>query len=359
MERDLQEAIAVHAITITPGEPGSARLEDVPEPEPNEGNVLVETLAIGICGTDRELIAGSYGEAPPGRRRLVLGHESLGRVVTAPGESGLAPGDLVVPIVRRPDPVPCDECAVGEWDMCRNGQYTEHGIKGRDGFCRERFRADVPYVVRVDLRLGLTGVLLEPASIIAKAWDHIDHIGARSRWVPRRVLVLGAGPVGLLAALFAAVRGLDVHVVDRVTTGPKPDLVRRLGGHYHSDGIAGACSEVDVLLECTGAPQLVFEAMRCVAPNGIVCLTGLSSGRRALQIDVGALNNELVLENNVVFGTVNANRRHYDEAARTLARAERTWLSGLITRQVPLERWTEAYAPAEHDVKTVLQFRAI
>lgn len=344
------------AVSVRPGHANSARLDDVPEPEPSEGSVLVETIAIGICGTDREILNGAYGAAPPGRDRLVLGHESLARVVEAPRESRLRPGDLVAGIVRRPDPVPCEQCAVGEWDMCRNGRYTEHGIKGLDGFCRERFRMDVTSLVPVDRTLGVRGVLLEPASIVAKAWEQIDHIGGRSRWTPRRVLVLGAGPVGLLAALFATLRRLEVHVLDRVTSGPKPGLVDALGAAYHTSRPADACHDVDIVLECTGSPRLVFEAIPCVAPNGIVCLTGVSSGQRMLSIDAAALNNELVLENNVIFGTVNANRLHYDQAARALAQADPGWLDRLITRRVSLDRWKEAYAPAPDDVKTVLQF---
>jgi threonine dehydrogenase-like Zn-dependent dehydrogenase len=344
------------AITVQPRRAGSVRLDEISEPDAAEGVVLVETLVVGVCGTDREIIDGTYGTTPPGGDRLVLGHESLGRIVSAPPESGLAAGDLAVAIVRRPDPVPCEACAVGEWDMCRNGRYTEHGIKGLHGFCRERFRADVPFVVAIDPKLGVTGVLLEPASIVAKAWDHIDRIGSRSRWTPRRVLVLGAGPVGLLASLLATLRGLEVHVLDRVTTGPKPDLVRALGAMYHIGTVERACTQVDILLECTGAPRLVLDAMHCVAPTGIVCLTGVSSGHRVIGVDAAALNNELVLENNVVFGTVNANRLHYEQAARALANADRRWLSGLITRRIPLDDWRAAYQPAWDDVKTVLEF---
>jgi threonine dehydrogenase-like Zn-dependent dehydrogenase len=242
--------------------------------------------------------------------------------------------------------------------MCRNGQYTEHGIKELDGFCRERFRMPASSLVPVDSALGLCGVLLEPASIVAKAWDQIDRIGARSRWTPRRVLVLGAGPVGLLAALFGRLRNLDVHVLDRVTSGVKPELVASLGASYHSGTVAAACvnEDVDVVLECTGAASLVFDAMRCVASNGIVCLTGVSSGRRTLTVDAAGLNNELVLENNVVFGSVNANRLHYSQAADALARANRGWLERLITRRTALADWADAYEPRAGDVKTILTF---
>jgi threonine dehydrogenase-like Zn-dependent dehydrogenase len=318
--------------------------------------VLVETIAVGVCGTDREILSGLYGAPPAGRDRLVLGHESLGRVMEAPDDSGLRAGDLVAGIVRRPDPVPCEPCAVGEWDMCRNGRYMEHGIKGLDGFCRERFRVPTSSLVPTGAALGLRGVLLEPASVVAKAWDHIDRIGSRSRWTPRRALVLGAGPVGLLAALIGVLRNLEVHVLDRVTTGPKPGLVADLGAVYHTGTVAAACLDVDVVLECTGAAPLVFDAMRCVAPNGIVCLTGVSSGRRGITIDAAGLNNELVLENNVVFGSVNANRLHYGQAAAALAKADTGWLDRLITRRVAVEKWREAYERRPDDVKTVVQF---
>jgi glucose 1-dehydrogenase len=169
-------------------------------------------------------------------------------------------------------------------------------------------------------------------------------------------LVLGAGPIGLMAAMFGVLRGLDVHVFDRVTAGPKPDLVASLGASYHTGTVEHACVDADILLECTGAPQLIFDAMQCVAPNGIACLTGVSSGHRLLSVDMSALNNEMVLENNVVLGTVNANRRHYRQAADALARADRRWLACLVTRRVPVDDWPRAYEAAGGDVKTILQF---
>jgi threonine dehydrogenase-like Zn-dependent dehydrogenase len=240
--------------------------------------------------------------------------------------------------------------------MCRNGRYTEHGIKALDGFGRERFRVPVSSLVPVDESLGVCGALLEPASIVAKAWDQIDRIGARSHWTPRRVLVLGAGPVGLLAALLGSLRKLDVHVLDRVTTGPKPQLVASLGATYHTGSVPQSCVDIDIALECTGAPPLVFDAMRCVAANGIVCLTGVSSGARTMNVDAAGLNNELVLENTVVFGTVNANRRHYLQAAEALPRAGRGWLERLITRRIPFADWADAYEPTAGDVKTIITF---
>jgi threonine dehydrogenase-like Zn-dependent dehydrogenase len=160
--------MAMRALTVLPGHPGSARFEQVPEPDLRDGSVLVRTLAGGVCGTDVEIVSGGYGWAPPGKDRLILGHESLGRVLGAPSGSGVEPGDLVVGIVRRPDP--CPSCAVGEWDMCRNGRYTERGIKELDGYACEHFRIEPEFVVKVDPELERVGVLLEPTSIVAKAW---------------------------------------------------------------------------------------------------------------------------------------------------------------------------------------------
>src|SRR4051812_44160257 len=226
----------MRAITVHPGTANSARLDEIGEPPLSDGTILVRTVALGVCGTDREIISGEYGYAPAGEQRLVLGHESLGRVEEAPAGSGFAKGDLIVGIVRRPDPVPCAACAVGEWDMCRNGRYTERGIKERNGYGVERFRIEPEFAVKIDPRLGILGVLLEPASILAKAWDHTERIGRRAEvWKPKTLLVTGAGPVGLLAGLMGVQRGLEVHVLDRNKTGPKPALVKELGATYHSD----------------------------------------------------------------------------------------------------------------------------
>jgi threonine dehydrogenase-like Zn-dependent dehydrogenase len=344
------------AITVAPGQAGSALLEDIADPPDADGPIVVETLAIGICGTDVEITSGHYGWAPPGRARLVLGHESLGRVKEAPSGTDVSVGSLVVGIVRRPDPQPCPNCAVGEWDMCRNGNYTERGIKQRDGYGSERYRIEPEFVVEVDPALEQVGVLLEPTSVVAKAWDQIERIGHRATWKPRRVLVTGAGPIGLLASLLGVQRGLEVHVFDLATGGPKPGLVAALGATYHTGDIADACAGADVVIECTGAGQLVFDAMEHVSADGIVCLVGVSPAGRRLSVDAGALNTDLVLGNRVVFGSVNANRSHYQAAATALARADLAWLEGLVSRRVPLGEWSQALVRQDGDVKVVIEF---
>jgi threonine dehydrogenase-like Zn-dependent dehydrogenase len=350
----------MRAITVSPGVPDSARLEEVPEPAPEEGAILVRTLALGVCGTDRDIIAGEYGWAPAGQQRLVLGHESLGRVAEAPPGAGVKPGDFVVGIVRRPDPVPCPACAVGEWDMCRNGRYTERGIKERHGYGCEWFRLEPDFAVRIDPALGVLGVLLEPASIVAKAWDHTERIGRRSKsWRPETLMVTGAGPIGLLAALMGAQRGLDVHVLNRHASPLKATLVGELGGTFHTDGIAAVDrTEPDIVMECTGSPELIRSLLARTAPGGIICLTGVTAPGHVLDFDIGHYNRTMVLNNDTVFGTVNANRGHYEMAADALARADKDWLSRLITRRVPIERWSQAMQHHPDDIKVVVDFSA-
>jgi threonine dehydrogenase-like Zn-dependent dehydrogenase len=237
--------------------------------------------------------------------------------------------------------------------MCRNGLYTERGIKQADGFCAERWRADPAFAVKVSPVLGLAGVLLEPASVLAKAWEHIERIGRRSRWAPQRVLVTGAGPVGLMAAMMGMQRALEIHVMDHNKGGPKPALVEELGATYHTKFPPLG---FDIVIECTGSPGVIVQAVSGSAPGSIVCLTGLGGGRHAASLDVATLNQSMVLENRVVFGTVNANLHHYREAADALSRAKRSWLESIITRRVPLEDWREAYEKRAGDVKTVLVF---
>ena len=346
----------MQALTVEPKHGGSLRVHEVPDPRPGAGEMLVAGLAMGVCGTDKEIARGEYGEAPPGHDRLVLGHESLGRVISAPSGSGFVDGDLVVGVVRRPDPEPCGACAHGEFDMCRNGRYRERGIKSLDGFGSEKWCVETEYAVKLADRLASVGVLLEPLTIVTKAWEQVHKIGERAWFEPQTVLVTGAGPIGLLAALLGVQQNLDVHVLDRVSDGPKPDLVAALGATYHNEPaeeVAGRLAP-DIVIEATGASRVVFETLCNTNHYGIVCLTGVSSAGRRLNTDIGALNRELVLENDAVVGSVNANLRHYRHAADAMARADISWLERLITRRVPLSRAPEAFDARDNDVKVVI-----
>ncbi|HEX6443554.1 MAG TPA: glucose 1-dehydrogenase [Streptosporangiales bacterium] len=348
----------MRALTVRPDHPNSLELQEVPDAEPGDGELLVRARALGVCGTDKEIAAGEYGFTPPGRDRLVLGHESLGEVVRAPSGSGFAEGDLVVGVVRRPDPVPCGACAHGQFDMCRNGRYVERGIKEVDGYGSELWAVEADYAVRLDPALGDVGVLTEPTTVVAKAWEQVEKIGARAWFEPRTVLVTGAGPIGLLAALLGVQRGLDVHVLDRVTSGPKPALVTDLGATYHSEPMDDVASRLrpDVVIEATGVGALVFDAMANTGSYGIVCLTGVSPVGRNLTTDVGRMNRDIVLENDAVVGSVNANLGHYRLALEALAKAPRDWLARLITRRVPLANFRDAFTAQDDDVKVALTF---
>ena len=230
--------------------------------------------------------------------------------------------------------------------MCRNGRYTERGIKERNGYGSDFFRIEPEFLVKLDPSLGANGVLVEPTSVVAKAWDHTERIGRRSRaWQPKTLLVIGAGPIGLLAALIGAQRGLDVHVLDHNDRGPKRAIVRELGGTFHVGEFADLDRlKPDILMECTGVPSVVRDALGRTAPGGIVCLLGVSAPGHALDVDIGGVNRTMVLDNDTVFGSVNANRKHYEDAVAILRRADKGWLGRLITRRVPVEQWTQSLA---------------
>jgi len=343
------------AITVEPMKPGSARLEDVPEPDIQNGSVLVEAIAVGVCGTDAEIAEGKYGWAPEGKKRLVLGHESLGRVIDPGHVSGFKAGELVVGIVRRPDPVPCPNCAVGEWDMCRNGQYTERGIKQIDGYMSERWRIEPEYAIKVDSTLGILGVLLEPTTVVTKAWEHILAVGKRAFWEPKSVLVTGAGPIGLLGAMVGKQMGLDVHVLDRMESGEKPELVRSLGATYHSN-IDEIGFTPDVIMECTGVGQLVTKAIEKIAASGVVCLTGVGHGGAIPSVPTANVASTAVLKNIIIFGSVNANKRHWYKASEALAKADRKWLERLINRRETPENFQKALDRKPDDIKVIIQF---
>jgi threonine dehydrogenase-like Zn-dependent dehydrogenase len=342
------------ALAVTPGLPETAGVIDVPEPPEDHGSILVRSRLLGICGTDREIAHDGYGSPPPGKERLVLGHESLGEVIEAPEGSGFAQGDLVVGVVRRPDPMPCAACAAEEWDMCLTDQFCERGIKDYDGYGSERFRVDPRFAIRLDPALGDLGVLLEPTSILAKAFERAGQIADRPWLEPQVALITGAGPIGLIAALLARQRGLETHVLDRATEGPKPELVAGLGAHYHATPVSELAISPDLVMECTGVGEIVVDVTHLASPGAVIALTGISHSERVGEARLDAFNKDLVLANKVVFGAVSAGRRHYEQAAAALADADARWLERLITRRVPLAEWPAALEKRRYDIKIVV-----
>ena len=323
---------------------GRVAMEEIAEPSAEDGDLLVQAVALGICGTDRNLVRRPRS-LKPDTNWLVLGHESLGRVLEAPEASGFHPGQLVVGTVRRPDPMPCFFCESGEPDACENDRWAERGISGRDGFGSERYRLEVDCAVHVDPGLGLAGVLVEPTSIVAKAWEKLDRLVGLRR---SRALVLGAGPIGLLAALLSVQRGYEVHVVDQMSYGLKPDQARALGAIYHSstDGLAGG---FDAVMECTGV--LTGEALRLAGESGAVCFV---AGR---EVGAGTLP---LGRNGVVTSTISSNRRHFVAAHEALRRADPAWLAGLLVPSIPLDQWQLGFRhPPPDGIKAVIRFDTV
>ncbi|WP_399084869.1 glucose 1-dehydrogenase [Streptomyces sp. BBFR2] len=348
----------MRAITVVPGSPAQVRVSEVPEPDPAPDTLLVRGDLLGICGTDADIVEQGYGAPPPGQDRLVVGHESLGTVLTAPEGSGFAPGDRVAGIVRRPDPEPCAACADGQWDFCRNDRYTERGIKELHGYGAELWSLPPEFAVRLDPALEDCGVLLEPVSVLAKAWEQTERILTRTAGRPEVALVTGAGPVGLFAALLGVQRGLEVHVLDLNGEGPKPRLVADLGATFHTGTPDALGVRPDVVIECTGHGPLIGPLTRIVTPGAVICLTGLSSATATVPVGADLLNKEIVLKNAVLFGSVNAARRNYEQAADALARADRAWLERLLTRRVPMSGFADALRKGPKDVKVVVDLRA-
>lgn len=355
------------AVTIRPGQPQTLGVSEVDAPRAEPGQALLQTLAVGICGTDRDILAGQHGAPPTGAETLILGHECLARVLEAPAGSGWRTGQLAAPTVRRPCGRPeCYPCAAGRADMCITLAYTERGIQGANGYQCERFTEWPRNLVPLPDSFLPFGMLTEPTSVVSKAIEEGSRIQAsRLPWQPSTALVTGAGPVGLLAAMLLRLRHLQVTVYDRqAPDGPKARAVTALGAHYACatattlEALA-AQRRFDWIVECTGARQVVFEALATLAPAGAMCLLGVSGGHGRLEVPADELNERMVLTNGLLFGSVNASRDAFTTAAQALAAAETTWpgwLSGLITRREPPERMREAVTLGPDDIKTVVQW---
>jgi glucose 1-dehydrogenase len=201
--------------------------------------------------------------------------------------------------------------------------------------------------------------LLEPTTVVTKAWEAVAAIGTRSFWEPRTVLVVGAGPIGLLAALLGKQKGLEVHVLDQVESGRKPDLVRALGATYHSGGMKRIGFAPDIIIECTGVGPLISESIQIVGSGGVICLTGVGSGGGTSDLSTADVAAEAVLRNKVLVGSVNANKRHWYKAGVALARADRSWLSHLVTRRERPEDFSNALQRKPDDIKVVIQFSEV
>ncbi len=344
-----------------PGRAGSGAVRDVPEPTVGDGEVLVDVVRVGLCGTDAEIERGDYGRAPDGADVLVLGHESFGRVARDAGS--LKAGTPVVASVRRPDG--CPNCRSGEQDMCLWGGFQERGITGIHGFGAERFAERPEYLFVVPESVADIAVLLEPLTISEKGWRHLAAAQRRMTvWEPRTAIVAGGGPVGILAAVKLRLQGLDVIVVERNHKPEKEALLARIGAGYAATSVtslttlAARSKRIDVVIEATGNAAVAFECLQLVGPNGAVLLTSVTGAMRSLEVPVDVINKKLVLDNVIVLGTVNAKSDDFRTGIADLAQAEQRWpgfLGGLITRRVPLADAARALPHDPAQIKTVVE----
>lgn len=350
-------------MAVVPAE-RAVRTVDHPEPPPPEaGEVLVRTLEVGICGTDAELCAFHFGHPPSDEPYLVLGHEALGVVeAVGSGVTGVAPGELVVPSVRRPCSVEgCVACRAGYADHCTSGEYTERGIFGAHGFLTQRFVEHSDFLHRVPQSLRHVGVLTEPLTIAEKGVRQFLAARRRLPWLTDaddqavmrgvRALVLGAGPVGLLAAMLLRSRGCTVAVYSREPAGSeRASIVEAIGGRYVAggevplEGVGEVVGGIDLVYEAAGSATLSLAMVREMGPNGVFVLTGATGGAGRTDLAADAFLNRMVVRNLVLAGTVNAAPQDFATAIADLERFERLWpgvARRLITHRHSLERFPE------------------
>jgi threonine dehydrogenase-like Zn-dependent dehydrogenase len=336
------------AVGITPRQAKTAHMVELPMPRLDEisngRGVLVKILQVGVDGTDKELHLGEYGGAPPGYDFLVTGHESFGKVVeVGPNVRELVPGDYVVATVRRPGQSIYD--IIGTYDMTADDTYYERGINLRHGYTTEFYVDDPEYIVKVPDGLKHVGVLLEPMSIIEKGIYQAYEIQRRLKvWQPKRAAVMGAGPIGLLAALGLRLRGIETYAFARTPKpNPKADLMEAIGVHYISTketslmDAAAQFGKFDLIFEATGVSSIVFESMHVLAKNGALILSSITGGSKTTEVASDKLNLEFVLGNKVMFGTVNAHRGYFEIGIADFAQSELTypgWLTHLLTHPI-------------------------
>jgi threonine dehydrogenase-like Zn-dependent dehydrogenase len=328
------------------------RIIDMPAPKPmSDRDVTVRVREVGICGTDREICDFHYGTPPSGRERLVLGHEALGEVVdVGPSVRTLERGDLVAMTVRRPcEDGACVACRAGRQDFCITGNFRERGIKEADGFMTEMIVEDERYLVRVPRTLADVGVLVVPLTIAAKAAVELEAILRRYPWEPTglRALVLGAGPIGILGAMMLVARNVDTFVYSlEPADSDRARLVRSFGAEYVSardaqlSDLSSRIGTLDIIFEAVGTAKVAFAALDALAPNGVFIFSGVPAGGNPFEIDLNSIMRNIVLKNQVLFGTVNASRSAFEASVRQLEQFMTLFpdaVRGLITERARLE----------------------
>ena len=378
------------AVAVYPSQHILKVVQDQPEPHITQpSHVKLRMLEIGICGTDKEIARFDYGTPPAGQERLIIGHESLAEVVeVGQGVEHIKPGDLVVPTVRRPCGQPkCPACAIGRQDYCYTGLYTERGIKEHDGYMTEFVVEEEQYLHHVPRDLRDIAVLTEPLTISQKALRQIFDVQDRLPWSCsiglsdperqskdsrpniscRRAMVLGAGPVGLLATMTLLNAGFDTTIYSRTSgSTDRVDIVNKLGGKFvvaeevSPDQLPQVVGDVDVVLEAVGASKLAFQVLNMLGPNAIFVFTGVPGRRGKNDEDTDFIMRNLVLNNQALIGTVNAGPEAFISAIDSLGAFEKRWpgqLARLITGRIKPEETPDLLtSDSDHGIKNVVVF---
>jgi len=345
------------AIAVYPGKPDSMHLEDIPVPKisdiPDGRGVLVKVLRVGIDGTDKEINAAEYGMAPVGEQFLITGHENFGQVMEVGSHvpDTIKPGNFVVATVRRPGHSVYDQ--IGLQDMTTDEVYYERGINLRHGYLTEYYVEDAEYLVTLPKTLHQVGVLLEPTTVAQKGLNQAYEIQRRLKvWQPRRAAVVGAGTIGLLAALAMRLRGLEVTCYSRrLPPYQNSELMDELGAHYISSQhmalteVSKMFGPFDIIFEASGFSPLVFQAAEALGKNGVLVLSSVTGGEKRVEVNADLINQGFVLGNKVIVGTVNASKADFLSGVNDMIRAEAFypgWLGKLLTTRVHgLENYEE------------------
>lgn len=347
-------------------------------PAPRVGSpteLKIKTLEVGICGTDREICTFAYGTPPGDSDYLVLGHEALGEVVEAgPRVEGFKPGDLVVPTVRRPCPhVHCVSCQDARQDFCFTGDFTERGIKMVHGYMTEYFVEDQAHLNPVPADLRDIAVLVEPLTVAEKALAQLWQVQSRLNWgdgsgakpgAGKTAVVLGAGPVGILGAMALVVRGFRTLVYSRSPEpNPKAELVNSIGAQYVSSETTGLgefakmAGRIDVVYEALGVAKISFDVMKILGLNGVFIFTGIPPEKPAIPVEADSLMRRIVLMNQAIIGTVNADRGAFQNAIRDLGEFKKRWpdaIRKVITGRHPMENYRELLLGKATGIKNVI-----
>ena len=335
-------------LVTEPGRGGTTRVAEVVD-ERSEGTVVLRPLEIGVCGTDREISEGHFG-VPAEGGSLVLGHELLG--VVEQDSRGFSRGDLVTATVRR-SCGRCAACAAGSPDSCLTGEYSERGITRLHGFARELVAEDPNELIPIPASLGRLGVLAEPASVCARAIRHARAIGGRQAWELRRALVIGAGAVGMLATYLLRLDGVEVWTAAlEPERGSRAQLAEAAGARYVSTAVnplgmlRDEVGGFDLVIEAAGSAQVMAETLGLLRRSGVACVLGIDPRRQKVDIEGRVLALDMILENRVLFGSVNAQRQDWEAAVAGLDAARARWpgaLAEFVGLRVPLDRFQEAF----------------